>query len=223
MSKLAFALIMVLLLLSACNGRDESAIHQTSPRKIKPPIPTEVTDQAVANTVTYSSDSLQYLARENFELLTYRTTPDTLQLVSTSSFLFYPFGHLATVTAFQRRQPKLTLTQESDGIDTSVRLYRGTFKNSFVKLFLNKEKNAIEMVSGHLYGPEIKLVNGIEVGMSKRNFFAIFFKKPAAIEKGNVNVIELISGLDGIQHYYIFRNNVLERIEFDTDYQFSKL
>lgn len=233
MSKHPFALLLAIYLLSACSSHPDSAAQRGATEQAPADStrlvaaagqPSTISDgnMNAADPVAYSSDSLQYLARESFELLSYRTTPDTLQLISTSPFLFYPFGKHATVTSFKKQYPAFVLKRKTDAFDASAVLYRGTAANDFVKLFMDDEKKTLEIVSGKVLGPELHLINGIAVGMSERAFFKLFFKQPSIIEKSGARVVELISGLDGIQHYYVFQSGVLMRIEFDTNYQFNK-
>lgn len=218
---------IVSLLFGACNNSSETSSDRLSAKAIDSPrhnvaaSPNRAAE--LADTISYSSDSLQYLALDSFELVTYELATDTLKLVSTSNFLYYPFGSFSSVSALKKAGLKFAFQQESDASDTSVQIYRATFANSFVKLFQDDEKKKLEIVSGRILNKEIKLINGIRIGTSKRSFFSSFFKKPSTIEKTDHKVIELISGLDGIRHYYAFKNSVITSIKFDSDYQFNKL
>ena len=232
MNKADSVLLFALLSLSACSNQHETPIDQKTAveqNASQRHFSTKATEQLATvsqaaddDTLTYSSDSLQYLALNSFELLTYRITPDTLQLVSTSAFLYYPFGKFTSIAGLQKNLPAVIFKRESDKNDVSAKIYRGVIGNAFVKMFFDQEKKSLEIVSGNIYTPELKLGNGIKIGMKKRAFFAKFFKKASTAEQGSKRIVELISGLDGIRHYYTFKNNVLAHIEFDTDYQFDK-
>ena len=230
MSKHVFSLLVALLPLSACDQRKPANEPEAAPQpSFREPPAKPVPEQSAPSTqderaasINYSKDSLQYLALDSFELLTYRETTDTLQLVSTSPFLYYPFGEFPSLPAFQKNFPLLAFKRKTDQSDTSAKIYRGVFKSTFIKLFLDEEKKALEVVSGHIFTSEVKLVNGIATGMKKRAFFARFFKKPSTVEQNTQQVVELVSGLDGIRHYYTFKDDTLEHIHLDTDYQFDK-
>jgi len=155
MSKSVSVLLFAFLSLSACSNQHETPIDQKTDVKqgsSQQHSSTEATDQPVAvsqiaddDTLAYSSDSLQYLALNSFELLTYRVTPDTLQLVSTSDFLYYPFGKLTTVADLQKRLPAVMFKRESDRTNPSAKIYRGVIDNAFVKMFFDEEKRRLEI------------------------------------------------------------------------------
>ena len=146
MSKNAFAPLLAIqilvLILSACNSRPDTVVQRAvaKPESAASPDPLAATGQsgtnsaattAAADTVAYSGDSLQYLARPSFELLSYRLTPDTLQLISTSPFLYYPFGKQASVASFKKQYPSFVFKRQTDSFDSSAVLYRGVAPNGF--------------------------------------------------------------------------------------------
>jgi len=97
-----------------------------------------------------------------------------------------------------------------------------SFKKSFIKLFKYDNKSYIEIVSGKFSDPEIILINGIKIGISKTDFLKMFFKDFSANQIDGVKVIKLISGLEGISHVYVFTNGHLIYFYFNTDYTFDK-
>lgn len=217
-------LVMALTIVSACNSRPEAVTSNSLPeeRASSSPEQNQASSAASSPTTgsTYAGDSLQHLALSSFELVSYRQTNDTLQLVSTSDFLYYPFGNSSTIQAFRQKHPTWTFAKETDRTDPTAILYRGTTRNGFIKLFADSEKKSLEIVAGDLSGPGIKLANGLAVGATRTAFFMPFFNQPATLPHSRV--VALISGLDGIRHYYTFRADTLARIVFETDYQFDK-
>ncbi|UYZ62621.1 hypothetical protein [Hymenobacter weizhouensis] len=231
MQKNMWILAGILLVLSACNDNKNTKETDSSLEEATKQLPQQATTEKAKvtaslerpDTVIYSKDSLQYLVFDSFELVSYQVAADTLQLVSTSNFLYYPFGRYSAISAFKAKNPLFTFVKETDPTDNTVNLYRGIYDNNFIKLFLDDEKGALEVVSGRVNDSKIRLNEGILVGMKKREFFSRIFKKPSIIEKADIKVVELISGLEGIHHYYTFRNDTLARIDFNTNYQFNKL
>jgi|GEM_PF-895906 len=208
-----FGFALLLSALGACTSTPETG-QVTAPAAESPAA-------AGRADVAYSPDSLQRLAQRSFELVEYHVRADTLQLVSTSDFLFHPFGRLATIQEFQRQNPAWSFQKVTDPADAAAVLYRCAYNNSWLKLFADGEKKALEIVAGHVTTLEAPLANRVVVGMSKREFFATFLRQPSTLEAGS-RVVELESGLDGIRHYYTFQQDKLTSIDFDSDYQFSK-
>ena len=209
------AALLSAALLSACGNQQRVSANQT-------PDALPATSSPNATSAASSSDSLQQLALDSFELIDCRPTPDTLYLVSTSDFLFYPFGSTSTLKAFGQRYSEFTFQPETDPADPTVRLYRGTLPGGFVKLFADDDKQDLALVAGRLTAPGLRLANGLTVGMAQRAFFATFFREPPRAGLLAPKVVTLVSGLDGIRHYYSFTDGRLARIEFDSDYQFNK-
>ena len=100
-------------------------------------------------------------------------------------------------------------------------LYNLSYRDTKIKVLSDPENKTIEIVSGKILDPELKLVNGFQVGMTKAAFIdSLFSKKPADFSK--IKVVEIESGLMGIWHYYIFEHDTLKSILLDTDYQSNK-
>jgi hypothetical protein len=61
----------------------------------------------------------------------------------------------------------------------------------------------------------MKFVNDVRIGMTKEDFFNVFFDNfPKALAAG-FNEIGLIACVDGTNHHYTFKNNKLYAIRFD--------
>ncbi|KAA8482591.1 hypothetical protein BDE36_4384 [Arcticibacter tournemirensis] len=182
-----------------------------------------IDSQAVSQeTAVTLKDSLKNLAKKDFELVELSTKGDTLNIVSTSAFLYYPLGKFRSIDDFSKTFKNLNVTTEHDVTDSSIVLNRASGDGCFIKLFKDSEKNALEIVSGRIINDQVKLVNGIGTGMNKVDFLKIFFKDVPPNEIEKVKVIKLISGLEGISHVYVFSPDRLILLYFDTDYSFNK-
>lgn len=225
MHKNIFASVITSLALSACNSHNEAIVNQSDSKEQVSQRPENSSTPSAPDAdgaIIYSDDSLQYLALDSFELVSYQIVSDTLQLVSTNNFLYYPLGKLHTISSLKTKYPSIILKKEIDLFDNTADIYRATLDDSFIKIFLDDEKKTLEIVSGIIISPKIIINDNIKIGMKKRGFFTCFFSKPSSVEKKDIKVVELISGLDGIRHYYTFQGDTLVKIEFDTDYQFDK-
>jgi hypothetical protein len=168
------------------------------------------------------TETLEKSAKKDLQLVELSIQKDTLNIVSTSSFIFYPLGKFIAIEKIRQSNPQFATVIEHDKNDKKAKLYRLSSKNSFVKFFKDPNKATLEIVSGKIINPEIMLKNGIRVGMSKINFFNLFFNKMTEHQVNNIKVVKLISALNGITHVYTFENEKLNRLAFDTDYTFDK-
>ena len=168
-------------------------------------------------------DSLSKYAKPEFKLIDFEINNDTLKIVSTSDFLYYPFGKFYSPENVIKVLPQLT-TMERNIKNKDI--YKFIFKTSYVKTFLTEGicigcKKNIEIVYAEIKDKEIVLKNGINLGISKKEFMNKFFDQNP-VDFSEINVIELVSGLDGIWQYYDFKENNLVKIHFDTDYTIDK-
>jgi len=192
---------------------------------------TTISDSSSRNEVTKfadikhksPTDNLQNFAKKELELSELYIKKDTLEIVSTAGFLYYPFGKFKTLSSLNQT---LTIFKDSLEIDTSLdgardKLYRMTYKNSFLKFYYDDEKKTYEIVSGNIRDPEVILVNNIKIGITKSDFMNVFFNGVTPEQVHGVKIIKMVSGLDGIFDYY-FDNDILTSIKLDTDYLFNK-
>ncbi|WP_144913686.1 hypothetical protein [Mucilaginibacter frigoritolerans] len=171
-----------------------------------------------------STDGLQNFAKKELELNELHIKKDTLEIVSDAGFLFYPFGEFKTLGSLNQA---LRIFKDSLEIDTSDasspnKLYRMTYKNSFLKFFYDDEKKTYEIVSGQIHDHEVILVKNIRIGITKSDFINIFFNRVSPEKLKGIKIIKMVSALEGIFDYYYFDNDILTSIKLDTDYLFDK-
>jgi len=151
---------------------------------------------------------------------------DTLNVVTTDQFAYYPFGKYFSIEEFNNslKSFNLEVEQQYPNNDTLLDLrvlYNLSYRDSKIKVLSDPENKTIEIISGKILDPEVELVNEFQVGMTKAEFIdSLFSKKPVDFSK--IKVVEIESGLMGIWHYYKFEKDTLESILLDTDYQFNK-
>jgi hypothetical protein len=151
---------------------------------------------------------------------------DTLKIVSVNGFFYYPLGKFHDSTALKNSLKSLNFKKEYVPDETSTSgktlLYRFYNANSFVKYFYQPDTEEYEIVSGKITDQSLVLLNGTKIGMDKNDFFDLYFTKAVHNTARKINVVEFISGLEGIWHYYTFKDDKLAGIYFDTDYQLDK-
>ncbi len=168
------------------------------------------------------SETLKKAAKSNFELNVLFIKNDTLELVSDSQFLYFPFGVFKNIQSL-----KHSLNQFRDSIQkdssSNEELERMIFNKSFVKFYYDKDQGKFQIVSGQIIDENIVMINGIKLGMEKHEFLEEFFNFYKPIKVDNIKVIQLVSGLQGMTHYYYFNNDSkLVSIKLMSDYLFNK-
>ena len=168
----------------------------------------------------------KYIEKSDIKASEISIKNDTLSIVSTGWYFYYPFGKVHHVDSLKGIFPKFKLltvldTDKTDLSDT-ITVYRFSYKRNFLKFLQEPDTHKFEIVSGNIVDSTIDLLNGTKVGMSKSAFLDLYFKTNVNKETEKINVVEFITGLEGMWHYYTFRNNRLVSIRFDTDYQVNK-
>lgn len=147
------------------------------------------------------------------EPIEYRIRHDTLSLVSSSWFLYYPFGTFKNREGLKRNFQAF-YSEENE-------FYYLKDEESYAKLVRDDGREALELIYAKISSPGIRLDNGIVIGMSKPEVFSKFFKT-MPVKMDSINVLKLESERKRIWHYYNFKNGVLDSFCFNTDYQEDK-
>jgi hypothetical protein len=172
-----------------------------------------------------TTDSLMGIVNESFKVNNVELLDDTILIISENEILFYPLGEYTNFKKFQEqylekqiKEPKIDYTKSKRG--SNVINIRN--KNTFVKLIeteiFRKEGQRLEIVSANINDVDFEFVNGIKIGMSKKDFLLkIFSIVPEELEK--IPVIKIASAVDFIEYYYTFsEDNTIKNITIITDY-----
>ncbi|RVU02720.1 hypothetical protein EOD41_01910 [Mucilaginibacter limnophilus] len=180
-------------------------------------LPTITKGQDTSNLL---KESLESAAKNVLQLNELNISNDTLNIVSESGFLFYPFGKHKSFAQFKAANLKFNYkdiylkNQLTNEIVRGYQLHEG---KSYVKLLIEDEDddNRVMIIRGEISDSVIFLKNRVHVGMDKQKFLQLFF---ARTPNNSINVINLKSALEGIIHTYTFKQNKLQSIKFYTDY-----
>jgi hypothetical protein len=106
------------------------------------------------------SDEIKKKVKSDLGLIDCKMSSDTLALISTSDFLYYPFGIFRDNKSLKKEYPKL------------FNLKNGfpylSFDDSYVKFVYDDEKERLEIVYAKIHDSEIRLRNGIATGMNRQ-------------------------------------------------------
>lgn len=138
--------------------------------------------------------------------------------------VYYPFGKIRDVDSLKRINTRLTLNKElsKDSSLNSYELSRLVYRNSLIKFFKSTDTGFFEIVSAKIFDKEIELPNHIHVGMKIEDFLNLYFSENINRYTQKINVVQVISGIDGMWQYYHFKDRVLSSINFESDYTFDK-
>jgi len=170
---------------------------------------------------TLTVDYLESIANESFELNRIELLKDTILIVSENEILFYPFGEYTNFKKFQEQYLEKHI-KDSKIEYLQDRVVTIQNKNSFLKLIeaeiFRKENRQLEIVSANINDADFEFVNGIKIGMSKKDLLLkIFSTVPEELEK--IPIIKISSAVDFIEYYFTFsENNTIKNITIITDY-----
>ncbi len=147
---------------------------------------------------------------------------DTLSIVTCSEYVYSPFGVIKDKSEFKSSLLKnFTVTNRIDSMDN------GKFEFNILNLntsklifFFENDPEAskhTDLFKGEIYDSEVRFVNGVKIGMSKEEFYKVFFDSfpNNLLDKYKCFVLE--SCVQDIKHTYSFKSNKLQAISFITD------
>lgn len=211
-----FYYLGVTIFIASCNNNNQVTTFSGEQNYVK--VQERVVSEREKN---IELDSLQKVIKEDSDVIETYMKDDTLNIVSTNPFLYYPFGKTNRMVDIIQKNNFFRSVREYNKNDSTIELYRMTYNHSFIKFYKDDEKKAFEIVCGKLNDEGVNLLNDIRIGMNKKDLIKKFFKEASEDQIKNANVIKIISGLEGIWHIYVFKRNKLVSIYLYTDYVFN--
>ena len=161
--------------------------------------------------------------KPTFELNSLREkSGDTLLLVTCSDFVYFPFGEINTKSDLQSSKLKnFKILDKNETITNDVVEFQIlTYNSSKLILFFADDTEASKhsyIFKGEISDENVRLNDGIMIGMTKEDFFSSFFHDfpKELINKYKFVVFE--SCVQDIKHTYTFNGDKLQSINFITD------
>lgn len=178
------------------------------------------TDNRIESTTSIiTMDSIVNLTWEDCEIIETKLTNDTLLIVSTNNFLYYPFGKYHLFAEFQTSHFNINNDKyKIDSVKKDFLIITVENKNNLLRFIESKDSDKLEIVYADIKDNSFAFSNGMKIGMNKEECLSIFFETiPKGLE--HIHIIKLESGLTGIWHYYSFSKNKLENVTIKSDYQ----
>ena len=106
-----------------------------------------------------------------------------------------------------------------DSMSVSVNTLR-RLDDSYLDMYRSITTGRVEMIAGKITDPEVKLDNGVHVGMSKEDVFKVVFKRFPKSYVADIAVLKVISGAGEVGEIYTFRGNKLRHIGIISKYKY---
>ena len=149
---------------------------------------------------------------------------DTMTVYSLADYVIYPIGKWENVEQY------ITSTQLQwyrevgyknyfDSMQVSVNTLK-RLDDSYIDMYRSIATGRVEMVSGKITDPEVKLDNGVHVDMTKEEVFRTVFKRFPKSYVSDISVLKVISGAGEVGQIYTFRGNKLRHIGIISKYKY---
>ncbi len=163
-------------------------------------------------------DTLISWSKKELKMQDLSIIDDTLKFVTPAKQIYYPLGKFKNIEDLMLHFPMLKLDKE--GSSSSEGVFRFIFDNSYIKFYKDEETGNLEIIYAAIIDSKIKFTNNIEVGVSSKQFYDVFFNKTVNLDR--IRVVKVESALSGMIHYYYMRDGKLGQIEMDSDYLIDK-
>ena len=142
---------------------------------------------------------------------------DTLYLVTCSKYVYFPFGDIKSEVDLKSSLLRgFSITPKKAGAKTELEILK-LHTNKLILFFDDDSTTTMTsyIVKGEINERGVNFINGIEIGITKADFFKRFFTFfPEKLENKYKTVI-FESCVTGIKHVYSFDDNKLHSVTFD--------
>ncbi len=181
---------------------------------------------AFSQQVASRAKALRMLAfsRPEYQIKDIKVYTDTMTVYSLSRSVIYPFGEWTSLEQYITDNQLHWYREQSyrhyyDSMEVSVNRMRRV-DDSYIDLYYSIWTKQVEILSGYVADPEIKLDNGLHVGMTKDEVFNVFFKKYPRSYTSDIAVLKVISGAGEVAEIYTFKGQKLRHIKIETAYKY---
>ncbi len=181
---------------------------------------------AFSQQVASRAKALRMLAfsRPEYQIKDIKVYTDTMTVYSLSRSVIYPFGEWTSLEQYITDNQLHWYREQSyrhyyDSMEVSVNRMRRV-DDSYIDLYYSIWTKQVEILSGYVADPEIKLDNGLHVGVTKDEVFNVFFKKYPRSYTSDIAVLKVISGAGEVAEIYTFKGQKLRHIKIETAYKY---
>lgn len=185
-----------------------------------------ITSLGMAQEVSSRAKAMRMMtySRPEYMIKDIKIFTDTMTVYSLSEYVIYPIGKWENIESY------ITSTQIQwyreigykkfyDSMEVSVNTLK-RLDDSYLDMYRSIWTGRVEMLGGKISDPEVKLSNGIKVGMTKEQVFGILFRKYPRSYTADIQVLKVISGAGEVGQIYTFKGNKLRHIGIITKYKY---
>lgn len=163
-------------------------------------------------------------SRPEYQIKDIKVYTDTMTVYSLSRYVIYPLGEWSSVEQYitdnqMHWYRDIGYRNYYDSMEVSVNRLRRT-DDSYIDMYYSIWTKQVELLGGYIGDPEVELVNGLHVGMTKDEVFQVFFKKYPKSYTSDVTVLKVVSGAGEIAEIYTFLGQKLRHIKVETSYKY---
>jgi hypothetical protein len=185
-----------------------------------------VTGTVFSQQVASRAKALRMLnfSRPEYQIKDIKVYTDTMTVYSLAGYVIYPLGEWSSVEQYITDNQlswyrDIGYKKYYDSMEVSVNRMR-RYDDSYIDMYYSIWTKKVELLGGYITDKEVKLVNGLHVGMSKDDVFKVFFKKYPKSYTSDVTVLKVISGAGEVAEIYTFRGQKLRHIKIETAYKY---
>ena len=163
-------------------------------------------------------------SRPEYQIKDIKVYTDTMTVYSLATYVIYPFGEWSSLEQYITDN-QLSWYRETgykkffDSMEVSVnRMSR--LDGSYIDMYYSIWTKKVELLGGYISDAEVKLANGVHVGMAKDDVFKVFFKKYPKSYTSDVTVLKVIAGTGEVAEIYTFRGTKLKHVKIETSYKY---
>ena len=163
-------------------------------------------------------------SRPEYQIKDIKVYTDTMTVYSLAGYIVYPLGEWSSVEQYITDNQlswyrDIGYKKYYDSMEVSVNRMR-RYDDSYVDMYYSIWTKKVELLGGYITDPEVQLVNGLRVGMSKDDVFKVFFKKYPKSYTSDVTVLKVTGGAGEVTEIYTFRGQKLRHIKIETAYKY---
>ena len=163
-------------------------------------------------------------SRPEYQIKDIKVYTDTMTVYSLAGYIVYPLGEWSSVEQYITDNQlswyrDIGYKKYYDSMEVSVNRMR-RYDDSYVDMYYSIWTKKVELLGGYITDPEVQLVNGLHVGMSKDDVFKVFFKKYPKSYTSDVTVLKVTGGAGEVTEIYTFRGQKLRHIKIETSYKY---
>lgn len=163
-------------------------------------------------------------SRPEYQIKDIKVYTDTMTIISLSRNVIYPFGEWTSVEQYITDNQLSWYRDQGyrhyyDSMEVSVNRMR-RYDDSYIDLYYSIWTKKVELLGGYIADPDVKLDNGLQVGMAKDDVFRVFFKRYPRSYTSDIAVLKVVSGAGEVAEIYTFKGQRLRHIKIETAYKY---